>query len=255
MWTSLIHFSRMFALKSNENTLGQELWIIMVCNYKMICAHHNQLCKLGNYSKKKANQPWTKISTLVRCLHHFPPFSLQISYIYMFPKVASNAGCLPFWLPIFSKNGPISRCAEKLQFAMESVGPVAAQQISIEALKAWSAAGLLQPLWWLERTLTKRKGAKELKWLNLFLPLAVGCPKQQGNQCWRRSWMYSLNRDPAHPHPLLFLLPNLDPQGSNCSILFLLSNPRPKEAPCLCSRHRHASPFGTLSFLFGKYGW
>lgn len=48
MWTSPIHYCRVFALKSNENTLGQELWIIMACNYKMICAHHNQLCKLGN---------------------------------------------------------------------------------------------------------------------------------------------------------------------------------------------------------------
>lgn len=172
MWTSLIHFCRVFALKSNENTLGQELWIIMVCNYKMICAHHNQLCKLGNYSKKKGKSTMNKNKYSVRCLHHFPPFTLQISYIYMFPKVASNAGCLPFWLPIFSENGLISRCAEKLQFALESVGPVAAQQISTEALEAQSTAGLLQT------PKKKKKRSKGVKTTSFSLLLAVSCPKQ-----------------------------------------------------------------------------
>lgn len=44
-----------------------------------------------------------------------------------------------------------------LQFALESVGPVAAQQILMEALKAWSTAGLLQTPCQLEGALTKKK--------------------------------------------------------------------------------------------------
>lgn len=59
--------------------------------------------------------------------------------------------------PSLAKNGLISRCAEMLQFALESLGPVAAQQISMEDLKAWSTAGLLQTLCQLEANLTKKK--------------------------------------------------------------------------------------------------
>lgn len=97
MWTSPVHFCRVFALKSNENTLGQELWIIMVCNYKMIRAHHNQLCKLANYGKKKkANQPWTKINTLSGACIIFP-LSLCKSVIYIYVS-KSRLKC---WVPPF----------------------------------------------------------------------------------------------------------------------------------------------------------
>lgn len=172
----------------------------------------------------------------VRCLHHLPPFTLQISYIYiyMFPKVASNAGCLPFWLPISGENGLISRCAEKLQFAVESVGPVAAQQISTEAFKSWSTAGLLQTLCRPERTLTKKKGAKELKWLHFLCRLPWAAPNNAGNLCWRRSWMPFTEPWPCPSSPSTALAPQPKPQGSSCSILFW-AIPDPKK-PRACAQ-------------------
>lgn len=76
----------------------------------------------------------------------------------MFPKVALNAGHLPLWLPMLSEDGLIFRCAEKLQFALFSVGPVAAQPVS--SLKAYPATGLLQTLCWRELWL-KNQNEKE----------------------------------------------------------------------------------------------
>lgn len=220
MWTSPVHCCRVFALKSNEKTFGQELWIIMACNYTMICAHHNQLCKLGNYGKKKKGKSaMNKNKYSVRCCIIF-----SLSLCNMFPKVASNAGHLPFWLPTLSENGLISRCAEKLQFALSSVGPVAAQPVL--SLKAYPGTGLLQKLCLKELWLGKKKNQKtrkqantkkpkkiqqnkkEQRSLNDFISLLLSkdCPKQWWGPCLRTSWMHLLSCGPAHPSPLLLLL-------------------------------------------------
>lgn len=102
----------------------------------------------------------------------------------MFPKVASNNGHLPFWLPILGENGLISRCVEELQYALYSVGPVAAQPVS--SLRSCPAAGLLQTLCWRELWLQKKKqkGAKELKWLHFLCCFPWTVPNSGGNHAW-----------------------------------------------------------------------
>lgn len=70
---------------------------------------------------------------------------------------------------MFIENGLISRCAEKLQSTLESVGPVDVQQIPVEALKALSATGLLQTPCQLKRIVIK----KEQRSLNDFIFFAA----------------------------------------------------------------------------------
>lgn len=127
---------------------------------------------------------------------------------------------------MFIKNGLISRCAEKLQSTLESVGPVDAQQISIEVLKALPPTGLLQTSCQLKRIAIKR--SKGVKMTSFSLPLATGCPRQQ--------WEFMLEEEMLDTYlPLLLLPPQSKSLGSNCLILFLLSKPRPEESLHLCS--------------------
>lgn len=165
--------------------------------------HTTTNCANWAITAKKGKSTMNKNKYPVRCLHHFSYFTLQISlYIYVFPKVASNAGCLHFWLPMFIKNGLISRCAEKLQSTLESVGPVDAQQISVEVLKALPPTGLLQTSCQLKRIAIKR--SKEVKMTSFSLPLATGCPRQQ--------WEFMLEEEMLDTYlPLLLLTPSLNP--------------------------------------------
>lgn len=173
----------------------------------------------------------------------------------MFPKVASNAEHLPFWLPILSENGLNSRCAEKLQFAQYSVGPVAAQPVS--SLKAYPATGLWQTLCWRELWLennNEKKRSKGVKMTLFSLLLSMDCPERWWEPCLRRSWMHSLSHGPAHRYALLLLLhiPNPKAWAAQSSSFWL--NSVPKE-PCVLVQKPAHSLWCPLSLPFGRSGW
>lgn len=172
----------------------------------------------------------------------------------MFPKVASNNGHLPFWLPILGENGLISRCVEELQYALYSVGPVAAQPVS--SLRICPAAGLLQTLCWRELWLQKKetKRSKGVKMTSFSLLLSMDCPKQWWEPCLRRSWMHSLSCGPAHPYPLLLLLHNPNPKAWAAQSSSFWPNSAPKE-PCVLVQRPAHSLWCPLSSPFGKSGW
>lgn len=180
--------------------------------------------------KKKANQPRTKINTLSGACIIFPFHFANQLYIYMFPKVASNAGCLPFWLPIFSKKwthfqmcwdaavcSGVSRtcsCSANLNGGLKSL--VNSRSFSNTVSTGGNS--------------NQRKGAKELKWLHFLCLFPWAAPSSGGNLCLRRSWN-AFAKPWSCPSSLsAALAPQAKPQGSSCSILFLLNKPRPKEA-------------------------
>ena len=89
---------------------------------------------------------------------------------------------------------------------------------------------------------------------SLSLLLAVGCPKQQWESVLEEKLDAFTEPWPCPSLPSAALPPQPKSRGSGCSILFLPSKPRPKEALRLCSDTGTLLPLALWALFLANLG-